>query len=145
MKPWIIGVGAVLVIGIGGWLLLNKDSNDTPKTDTSQSSTPSDTSSSNSNSSSSSQPAAPTITYSDSGFSPSTVTVKTGDTIAIKNTSSRDMQFDSDPHPAHTDNTELNVGIVAPGQSMTFKVTTTGTYGYHNHLNPTDTGTIVVQ
>ena len=53
------------------------------------------------------------------------------------------MQFDSDPHPVHTDDTELNVGHVEPGGSMTFTVNKTGTHGYHNHLNPGDTGTII--
>lgn len=91
------------------------------------------------------QPAAATIIYSNSGFSPSKITVKSGDSVAIKNTSPGDMQFDSDPHPVHTDDEELNAGAVAPGQTVTFTVTTKGTFGYHNHLNPSDTGTIVVQ
>jgi plastocyanin len=86
-----------------------------------------------------------TITYSNSGFSPETITVKTGDTVTIKNTSSRTVEFDSDPHPAHTTNTELNVNKVAAGQSETFKVVRTGTFGYHNHLNASETGTIIVQ
>jgi plastocyanin len=86
-----------------------------------------------------------TIVYSDSGFSPAKLTVKTGTSVTIKNASTRAMQFDSDPHPSHTDDTELNVGIVQSGESMTFKVTGKGTHGYHNHLNPSDTGTIVVE
>lgn len=86
-----------------------------------------------------------TITYSDSGFSPSLTTVKAGDTVAIKNTSSGDLQFDSDPHPVHTDDTELNVGTVAPGQTSTFTVTTKGTFGFHNHLNPGDKASITIQ
>ena len=88
---------------------------------------------------------AATITYSDGGYSPSTITVKSGDTVALKNTSSQPVQFDSNPHPVHTDDPELNVGEVAPGQTTTFKVVTKGTHGYHNHLNPGQTGTIVVQ
>lgn len=85
------------------------------------------------------------ITYSDSGYSPSSITVKTGDKVIIKNTSSRSMQFDSDPHPAHTINPELNVGSVPPGQEMSFVVDTKGTFGYHNHLNASQKGTIVVE
>jgi plastocyanin len=89
--------------------------------------------------------AAATITYSDTGFSPATITVKSGDTVAIKNTSSSDVHFDSDPHPVHTDNTELNVDEVAAGQTKTFTVTTKGTFGYHNHLAPSEKGEIVVE
>ncbi|HTJ73525.1 MAG TPA: cupredoxin domain-containing protein [Verrucomicrobiae bacterium] len=100
---------------------------------------------SNKPASESSSQATATITYSDSGFSPSLTTVKAGDTVAIKNTSSGDLQFDSDPHPVHTDDTELNVGTVAPGQTATFTVTTKGTFGFHNHLNPGDKASITIQ
>lgn len=85
------------------------------------------------------------ITYGDNGFSPTKITVKSGTTVTIKNESSHGLQFDSDPHPAHTDNKELNVNTVSPGASETFVVKRTGTFGYHNHLNPSDTGTIVVE
>ena len=147
MKKVIIAIIAVIFIGGGGYLVLHKDSDKTSKTsnDTAQPSSTPPNNSSSANTSNNSQPVAVTIIYSDSGFSPSNVTVKSGDIVAIKNTSSRDVQFDSDPHPDHTDDEDLNVGIVSPGQSMTFKVTKTGSHGYHNHLNPGDTGTIVVQ
>jgi plastocyanin len=126
-----ITVAVIIVIGgaIGGYALTQRDAGAPSKTTTPDSN----------------KAAAATITYSDSGFSPSKTTVKSGDTVAIKNTSSSDMQFDSDPHPVHTDDEELNAGAVAPGQTVTFTVTTKGTFGFHNHLNPGDTGTIVVQ
>jgi plastocyanin len=147
MSKAIIAIIVAVVIGGGGYLVLHKNSNDSSKK--SNASALSQASSSSGNSSqgttNSSQPVVATITYSNNGFSPSTVTIKAGDTIAIKNTSSRDLQFDSDPHPSHTDDEELNVGIVSSGQTMTLKVGKTGSHGYHNHLNPSDTGTIVVQ
>lgn len=87
---------------------------------------------------------AATITYSDSGFSPALVTVKANDTVAIKNTSSQDVQLDSDPHPVHTDDTDLNVGQVSPGQTKTFMVMKKGSFGYHNHLDPSQTGRITI-
>ena len=125
---WII-VATVVVIGgaIGVYVFTQKDAGAPSKT----------TDSAN-------KPAAATITYSNNGFNPSKTTVKAGDIVAIKNTSSGNMQFDSDPHPVHTDDEELNAGAVAPGQTVTFTVTTKGTFGYHNHLNPSDKGTIVV-
>ena len=92
-----------------------------------------------------SQSSGNTITYSGSGFSPATLSVKAGTTVTIKNTSSGDLQFDSDPHPDHTDDPELNVGLITSGQSKTVTVTTTGSHGYHNHLSATDKGTLVVQ
>ena len=132
---WVV-VAVVVIIGgaIGAYAMTQKDAG-----------APSNPSTSDSGKKDSGKKIAATITYSDSGYSPSTITVKSGDTIAIKNTSSSEMQFDSDPHPVHTDDEELNAGPVAPGQTITFTVTTTGTYGYHNHLNPSDSGTIVIK
>lgn len=124
----IIGV-IILVILVGGvFAFMNR------KTDSNQTT-----------SSSSNTPAAATITYSSNGFSPVTVTVKSGDTVAIKNSSGSDMQLDSNPHPVHTDDTDLNVGLVSAGQTRTFTVTKKGSFGFHNHLNPSDTGKIVIE
>ncbi len=144
MKRVMIAVIAI-VIGAGGYVLLRGSLDDKTTDSNKGSQTTTDSSSQASPDDGAAQTAAATITYSNDGYSPATVTVKTGDTVVIRNDSSRDMQFDSDPHPAHTDNEELNVGIVEPGKSMSFVVKRTGTFGYHNHLNASDTGTIVVQ
>ncbi len=90
-------------------------------------------------------PVAASISYDGNGFSPDSITVKSGDKVTIKNDSQNDLNFKSNPHPIHTDNTELNVGEVAPGESKTFTVTKVGTWGYHNHLSQTQQGTIIVQ
>jgi plastocyanin len=126
----IVVVLLVVVIAGGAFWMLRTPANKTDNTSTKSSTSTGQTT---------------TITYGDSGFSPSTVTVHSGDTISIKNDSSRSMQFDSDPHPIHTDDPELNVGAVTPGESMSFTVSQKGTHGYHNHLNPSDKGTIVVE
>ncbi len=142
MKKAIIAVLILLVLG-GGVLALTHKSNKTTPTTSNTSTTPSSSTTSTSNSSHPS--ASATITYSDNGFSPATLTVKSGTTVTIKNNSSSDMQMDSNPHPVHTDDPELNVGLVAAGQSATFTVTTKGTFGYHNHLDPSQGGSITVQ
>jgi plastocyanin len=89
--------------------------------------------------------AAATITYSDDGFSPTSVKIKAGETVKIKNTSSRAVEFSSDPHPVHTDNRELNLGPIQAGESVNLKVMNKGTWGYHNHLDENESGTIVVE
>lgn len=91
------------------------------------------------------QRVAATISYTDKGFEPSTLTVKTGDTVRIQNNSTMSLSFNSDDHPAHTKYSELNVGDVPQGGSETFTVTTKGTWGFHNHDNASDTGTITVE
>jgi plastocyanin len=144
MKSRNIIIGLVVVaILVVGWLLARPKKSEqsaTPQPTQSSSSAPSSAATSQN-----AVTATATITYSENGFDPKTVTVKMGETVAIKNDSSDTLQFDSDPHPQHTDNTELNVGVVNPGQAKTVTLNKTGTFGYHNHLNPTDKGSITVQ
>lgn len=85
-----------------------------------------------------------TITFNGLGFSLSAVSVKSGDTIAIKNNSSQTIEFNSNPHPIHTDNSELNVGRIPPGETLSVKLTRKGAWGYHDHLNSSRVGTITV-
>ena len=85
-----------------------------------------------------------TITYTDQGFIPSNLDVTAGTTITIRNQSSRSLDFASDDHPAHQDNSELNVGDIEPGQEKTMTLDTKGTWGYHNHDNENDEGRITV-
>lgn len=85
------------------------------------------------------------VTYSDSGFSPATVTVKVGGAVEFKNDSASNIQVNSAAHPVHTQFPELNVGQIAPGESKSVTFTTAGTKKYHNHLNASQTGTIVVE
>lgn len=91
------------------------------------------------------QQAAATIVYSDSGFEPTSLTVKAGDTVRIENKSSLPLSFNSDDHPAHTEQDELNVGDVPRGGSREFTVSEKGTWGFHNHENATHTGTLIVE
>jgi plastocyanin len=148
MRNTIIGAIVLIIVVAGaGALVLRNNKNSSSSSSNSTHSTTSKTSNNQSTDETSNSPAAEavTITYSDNGFSPSTVIVKSGGKVTVKNTSSELVQFDSDPHPVHTDDTELNIGTVQPGDSQTITVTTTGSHGYHNHLNPSMTGTIVVK
>ncbi|HUP26218.1 MAG TPA: hypothetical protein VM124_01060 [Candidatus Limnocylindrales bacterium] len=86
-----------------------------------------------------------TIVYTNDGFNTTLLTVKAGSIVNITNKSSRMLQFDSDPHPQHTEDPELNVGNIGPGQSKSITVTKTGSHGYHNHANPDDTGVLRVE
>ena len=86
-----------------------------------------------------------TISFSGTNFSPSMTTVKSGSQIRFTNQSNRNVEVGSDPHPSHTSNSELNLGVIAPGQSKTVTVTKTGAYGIHDHLNSSITAKITVQ
>ncbi len=93
------------------------------------------------------------VTYSDSGYSPSTLTVKKGETVIFKNQSSNSMWTASAVHPTHRGYPTTGGCIgstfdackgIQSGDSWPFKFDIAGTWKYHNHLNPSDTGTIYV-
>jgi plastocyanin len=87
---------------------------------------------------------AATITYTDSGFDPSTTTVKKGSTITVTNKSTKDVKFSSADHPTHQKQPELNMETLKPGESGTITVTKVGTWGFHDHIDASMTGMIVV-
>ncbi len=146
-KTAVIIVVLVVVLGLGaGVFVMTKKTKAPGVSDTTASTTQTTTVPNTSASTdSAAQQADNTISYSSNGFSPASLTVKSGSKVTIKNDSSRVLQFDSDPHPAHTDDTELNVGSISPGQSKTITVTNTGNHGYHNHLKEDDRGTLIVE
>ena len=90
-----------------------------------------------------------TVTYSDSGFSPQSVTVKSGENITWVNDSNSTVQVGSANHPTHTINQQITgdefVIELAPGESETVQLTKTGNWGYHDHLKPGMTGSITVE
>lgn len=107
-------------------------------------------------------PAFKVITFTDNGFSPATVTITRGETVRFINDSSRSMWVGADEHPTHTeyDGTStrehcvngMNTGnsfdqcaSVAKGEFWDFTFEKTGTFGYHNHVGASNTGTIVVE
>lgn len=141
----ILALVIVAALGIGGYAAFHKSGASTAKQTTSTTTTKSSNTSASSETTNPSANVAATINFSDSGFSPAVTTVKVGDTVQITNTSSQVLQFDSDPHPVHSDEPELNVGTVAAGQSKTFTVTKAGHWGFHDHLNPSMTGTLDVE
>jgi len=93
---------------------------------------------------------ATTITITNGGVSPKTVTVPRGSQVQFMNSDSSVHDMASNPHPEHTDCTEINsVGFLNPGQSrQTGNLNTARTCGFHDHSNPDNTnlqGSIVVQ
>ena len=86
-----------------------------------------------------------TIAYTSSGFSPGSVTVKKGSKVTFQNNSSGNFQPASAPHPAHTDYAGFDPKkAISAGQTWTFTFDKVGTWKYHDHLNPTRFGTVIV-
>jgi hypothetical protein len=86
------------------------------------------------------------VLYEDDGFHEPVVYVKLGSTVVFQNNSNRDMWIASAPHPTHTAYPEFDQKkSVVRGGLYTFIFTKVGAWKYHNHMMPSQTGTIVVQ
>ena len=86
-----------------------------------------------------------TVTYADAGIDPKTLTVKRGATVRWVNQGSGTMWVASALHPTH----QLLPGFdelksVGKGGTYEYTFTKVGTWKYHNHMVPSDTGTVVV-
>lgn len=86
------------------------------------------------------------VTLTDSGFSPSTVTIKAGQRVMFENKSSGGMWVASDPHPVHTalPGFDAKTSLDA-GASWSFMFNKPGSWTFHNHLNSSQKGTVVVE
>lgn len=145
----LVASAAILVLLLAGawFLLMNKDeANTANQAPLNTSTTTEDMTTEEPNSSEGEdEVAAVTINYDGSTFTPNSVSIKTGERVRVVNNSSRTIDFASDEHPQHTDNSELNIGILTPNQSKSFVIEKTGTWNYHDHLNASQTGSIVVE
>ena len=100
------------------------------------------------------------VIYTDSGYTPSTITIKKGETVTWKNESSAPMWTASAMHPTHRVYPGTDIAAcgtqtllpmfdackeIAPGQSWSFIFVNVGTWTYHNHLKSSQTGKIIVE
>lgn len=86
-----------------------------------------------------------TVILTETGFSPAKLTIKAGTKVTWSNRSGNGATVNSDPHPIHTGYQPLNLGSFQNGETLSLTFDKPGTYGYHNHLNPSQKGTIVVE
>ncbi len=86
------------------------------------------------------------VVYTESGYAPSEITVKPGTKVVFVNESDSPMWTASDPHPIHSDYSTFDsrMGVVTGGV-YEFTFTEAGSYSYHDHLSPRNTGTITVE
>ena len=105
-------------------------------------------------------PASADISITSSGFSPRTLTIQSGQPVNFLNKDSAAHWPASAAHPTHevypgssitkcgsAEQTEIFDAChdLAPGESWTFTFSEKGTWNYHDHLNPSLIGTIIVQ
>ncbi|GEM_PF-4346173 len=94
------------------------------------------------------------VTYSDTGYLPAVLKIQIGETVVFKNQSTRKMWTASGIHPLHREypttggcigNTFDACKGAQSGESWSFRFDIAGTWKYHNHLNPGDSGTVIVE
>lgn len=86
------------------------------------------------------------VVYDGQVFNPSTVSVKTGDVVIFKNDSNGSFWPASGPHPQHSTYPEFDPKrAIGAGQTWQFKFTKVGSWSYHNHLNESATGKVIVE
>lgn len=95
-------------------------------------------------------PNATTFLYINNTICPQAMTVTRGTRITVINNDTRAHEFNSDPHPEHTDCTELNVvGHLEPGQQReSGNLNVARRCGFHDHINENNRalqGSITIQ
>lgn len=86
------------------------------------------------------------ISMTDTGFSPETVTVAAGGTVTFVNNGQALHWPASDVHPTHELLPDFDAGRgIATGDEYAFTFTQVGKWGFHDHLNPQFTGSVVVE
>jgi plastocyanin len=87
------------------------------------------------------------VQITSSGFSPANITVKSGTLVTWINNDTVSHEVGANPYPSHATLPQFDSGKmpVAPGSSYSYTFTKSGTFGYHDHLNPTLHGQVTVQ
>jgi plastocyanin len=76
-----------------------------------------------------------TVSMTDSGFTPSNITIKKGTKVIFVNNGTKPIWPASNPHPTHTDYPGFDpLEGIAVGQSWSFTFDKVGVWGFHDHL-----------
>lgn len=145
-KNTIIGAVIIVVLILAGWYFIKSQKTATAPSQT-ESTTPATQSASPSKASEGAMMKKETVVkITANGFSPKTVTIKAGEMVTWQNTDSANHTVNSIPHPTHTLYPILNkVGLMKSGDKKSLTFPDVGTYSYHDHLNPSNTGSVTVQ
>jgi plastocyanin len=87
------------------------------------------------------------VSVTEEGFSPATIQIKKGESVTWTNVSGGVHQIASDPHPVHDNLPGLfSEEALQPDDSFTYQFEDSGTFTYHDHLNPfTFQGIVIVE
>ncbi|MEK7208448.1 MAG: hypothetical protein AAB699_02775 [Patescibacteria group bacterium] len=152
VAPIAVIVVVVVIVALGGFLMSKQTKKETPAiesklpvqagTPVPGTETPETAAESDANA-----PKEVTVTYDANGFSRKTVTVKKGDTVIFQNKTGKPASVASAKHPTHLLYPEFDQYKTAERGKDEFRFTfeKVGAWNYHDHLNPTMTGTVIVE
>lgn len=157
---WLGVIVLIIIVGLGGWYVFSHPMQSAPTAPSEATTTP-DTGMASTTTTTTTTTGPMTVAYTNTGFSPASITVAQGQSVTFVNQSSGSMWVASDPHPSHTayDGTSRQTHCaagykgpapldectsVAVGGTFTFTFTKAGTFGYHNHADDSMHGTVVV-
>jgi plastocyanin len=86
------------------------------------------------------------ISMTDMGFFPSMISVKPGTKVSFVNDGQALHWPASDAHPKHDNLSDFDAGSgLATGEVYVFQFDQVGEWGFHDHLDPKQTGKVVVE
>lgn len=86
------------------------------------------------------------IIYDNTGFQPEVLRVSKGDAVTFRNESTLNMWVASDPHPVHTALSSFDsLQAKTQGETYVYTFTQAGTWTFHNHVQSSHKGTVIVE
>jgi plastocyanin len=85
------------------------------------------------------------VRITNNGFQPATLVVRPGTKVVWSNGDQSLHQVTANPFPKGTDLPSLKSEILTNAQEYAYTAHATGSFGYHDQLNPTINGTLIVK
>ncbi len=146
MSKNLLALGVIIVLVLaGGYFAYTKYSGTNPSTPQTPSPTQTPTQTTSEGSPSADMMQQSVVKITATGFQPSTITIKAGESVTWINQETKIRNVSSDPHPQHTLHPFMNIGNIAASKESSVTFSSKGTYTYHDHLTPSHKGTIVVE
>ena len=141
----IIGAIVLIIVALGGYFLFSSSSSG--KACTSENAVSLDVI--ESSATSSAAISGVKITFDNGEVIPSCFKMSQGEEIVWVNAGEKNIQIAADPHPVHSGNKEVSDGgfilELAPGEEKTVTINKVGKTGYHDHLDSSAGGAIIVE